>query len=190
VAEVGAWVAWLKGEGAKRVVLLGHSRGGTQVAWYATEQPDPAVAGLVLMAPPEVDAVELAASYRKTFEREPGPVLEQAQALAAKGQGGELMSPVGILYCPDTSATADALLSYHAFDPRMDTPTLAERLTVPTLVVVAGADDITPGLDEAFAPAAKAGKVRILVIDGADHFFRDLYAEEAADVIAEFIDTL
>jgi len=36
-------------------------------------------------------------------------------------------------------------------------------------------------------PLADGDKVELLVVDGADHFFRDLYAEEIADVVAERI---
>lgn len=33
--EIAAWVDWLKQRGASDIVLLGHSRGGNQAAWYA-----------------------------------------------------------------------------------------------------------------------------------------------------------
>jgi pimeloyl-ACP methyl ester carboxylesterase len=187
IAELGAWVEWLRREGATRVVLLGHSRGGNQVAWYAAEHPDPVLAGLVLVAPNRTEPDFTAASYAKAFQTELAPVLEKARAMVEKGQGGELLSPVGFLYCPDASASAEALLSYYEVNPRMDTPTVVQTLELPTLVVGGSADQQAPGLDQAFTPAAEAGKVRLVVIDGADHFFRDLYGEDAADAIAEFV---
>lgn len=36
--EIGAWVDWLKQQGTKRVVLLGHSRGSGETALYAAER--------------------------------------------------------------------------------------------------------------------------------------------------------
>ena len=52
----------------------------------------------------------------------------------------------------------------------------------PTLVVIAGNDEIVPDL-ESRLPA----KTRHVVIEGSDHFFRDLNGEDAADAIAEFL---
>jgi len=49
--EIGAWLEWLKKKGAKDVVLLGHSRGGDQTAWFAVERDDPAIRKIVLIAP-------------------------------------------------------------------------------------------------------------------------------------------
>ena len=51
-----------------------------------------------------------------------------------------------------------------------------------TLVIVAGKDEVVPDL------AAKLpSDVKPVVIDGASHFFLDLYGEEAADAIAKFV---
>ena len=52
----------------------------------------------------------------------------------------------------------------------------------PTLVIVAGRDDMVPDL-----PAKLPSEVKPVVIDGASHFFLDLYGEEAADLIAKFL---
>jgi alpha/beta superfamily hydrolase len=36
-------------------------------------------------------------------------------------------------------------------------------------------------------PRADGRKVRLVVVDGADHFFRDLYSEEIADVLVDLL---
>jgi len=187
VDEIAAWVEWLKGQGAKGIALLGHSRGGNQTAWFAAEHPDPAVSAMVLVAPALADPSSLQASYKKAFGKEPGPVLDRAREMVAGGQGKALIQPADILYCPDSAASAEALLSYHAFDPRLNTPKLVEGVKVPTLVIAASADEQVPGVDQAFEPLAARGQAQVVVIDGADHFFRDLYAEEAADAIEKFL---
>ena len=58
--------------------------------------------------------------------------------------------------------------------------------------LVAGADDVVPDLAPAVAPLARKGtrdrgEITVRTVDGADHFFRDLYNEDAADLIAEWI---
>ncbi len=61
-------------------------------------------------------------------------------------------------------------------------PKLAAKTGHPTLVIIGGKDDIVPDL------ATKLpSEVKPVVIDGAGHFFLDLYGEEAADLIAKFL---
>ena len=49
--EIGVWLDWLKQHGAKQVVLLGHSRGGNQTAWFAVERDEELIKKVVLIAP-------------------------------------------------------------------------------------------------------------------------------------------
>jgi pimeloyl-ACP methyl ester carboxylesterase len=50
------------------------------------------------------------------------------------------------------------------------------------LVIVAGNDEVVPDLARRLPSSVKP-----VVIDGADHFFHDLYGEEAAEVTAKFL---
>lgn len=63
----GAWVDWLKDQGAKRPVRLGHPRGGEQRAGLVAGQAGPALARAVLLAAVTTDAPGL-------VERLEGPV--------------------------------------------------------------------------------------------------------------------
>lgn len=71
---------------------------------------------------------------------------------------------------------------------RMDTPYLAETIGKPLLVIADSEDTVVTGLVEKMEPVAKRGQASFHVIDGADHFFRDLYAEELADTAVAFIE--
>jgi len=61
-------------------------------------------------------------------------------------------------------------------------PSLAARTGHPTLVIVAGNDEVVPDLTRRLPSSVKP-----IVIDGADHFFHDLYGEEAAEATAKFL---
>lgn len=183
VEEIGAWMGWLQSQGVIQVALLGHSRGGNQVARYASEHPAAPLSAVILVAPQTWSEDYAAADYQKRFGKDLAPQLEAARRLQAEGKGGEPMAPVGFVYCADTSATAEAFLSYHAPDPRMDTPGLIPEIKARVLVVAASEDDVVPGLVEKVQPQADGQRVTLLVLDGADHFFRDLYAEEIADAV-------
>lgn len=184
--EIGAWVGWLKEQGEKNVVLLGHSRGGAQTALYAAEQGDALVKAVVLLAPATGDNNSPAA-YQRRHNQALAPRLDKARTLVDDGKGGTVLEHVGLLSCLDTPATADSFVSYYGQDPRLDALYLIPKIEKPTLVVVAGADAVVVDLDKKVAPLAKGTGVQMAVIDGADHLFRDLFADEAVDAIEAFL---
>jgi pimeloyl-ACP methyl ester carboxylesterase len=190
--EIDAWIGWLKNNGATDVVLIGHSQGGNQVAVYGVERRDPSVSGLVLLAPATFDFQRVADAYKARYEAELPPLLDKARAFVQAGQGVERLEGVGFLSCPNATVTAESFAGWYSPSPLRDTPTILPRVPVRTLVVVAGNDDVVPDLAEAAVPLARPAArnrpaITVRVVEGADHFFRDLYNEDAADVIADWI---
>jgi pimeloyl-ACP methyl ester carboxylesterase len=188
--EIGAWLAWLKAQGVKQVVLTGHSRGGDQTAWFAAERPDPVVKGVLLIAPMTWSEAYARADYQKRFNTELTPVLKRAEALVAAGKGDAWMEKTGFIYCPDAKVQAQAFVSYHASDERFDTPTLLPRVKVPVLVIAGTDDEVVPDVAEKVGPLVDDKHIRLDVVDGADHYFRDLYADELVEQAKTFIDAL
>lgn len=184
--EIGAWVDWLEKQGAKDVTLLGHSRGGAQTALYAAEQGHASVKTVVLMAPAIRENTD-AAEYQRRFRQPLAPPLERARRLVNAGRGGTVLRHVGLLNCADTRATADAFLSYYGEPLQVDTPSFVPKFTKPTLVLAAGSDEVVIGLDRKIAPLADGKRLQLKVIDSADHFFRDLYTDEAVEAIDAFL---
>lgn len=195
--EIDLWLAWLAEQGAERVVLAGHSRGGNQTAMWgalnraeSAESTDLVVEGLVLIAPMTWEASKAAKSYAARYGSELAPLLAEAEARVAAGRADELFENIGFVYCPGTSATAAAVRSYYRDDARRDTPQLLEQLDRPTLLIAGGEDSAVPDLAER-VEAIDLAPLQVEVLDGAGHFFRDLYAEDMADLISDFlIDTL
>lgn len=184
--EIGAWVDWLKSKGVNKVVLLGHSRGGAQTALYAADRDDAAVRALVLMAPALGENSD-AASYQKRFNKPLAPVVARAEKLVKDGKGGTMMDKTDFLYCPGASVTAESFLSYYGPAARVDTPSLLPKTKKPVLVVVAGNDEAVVGLDKKIAPLVDGKRVQMKVVDGADHFFRDLFADDAVEAVDAFL---
>lgn len=188
--EISAWLDWLKAQGVQRVVLAGHSRGGAQTAWFSAERPDPVVKGVVLVAPATWTESYAINDYRKRFDTELGPVLKRAGELVAAGKGTEWLEDTGFIYCPGAKVQAQAFVSYHAPEPRLDAPGLLDKIEVPVLVFAGTLDDVVPDVAEKVAPRADGERIRLVVIDGADHFFRDLNADELVEYAKVFTDTL
>lgn len=182
LAEIDAWLDWLADQGRDRVVLLGHSRGGAQAALYLAEHDRPEVAGGVLLAPATFEESAVAKAYAAAG----GGSL--ADRLATARAGGRLKG-VRFLHCEQADVEPESFLSYYAPDPALDTPTLLARIEEPVLVVLAGADALVPDLAARLA-AAPAGQATLVTVEGADHFFLDLHADEAAEAVGAFLENL
>ena len=187
LGEIGLWLDWLRGQGVSDVVLLGHSRGGNQTAWFAAEHKDPSVRKIILIAPGVWEAGMWEADYEKRFKQPLSPLLERAQALVDGGKGDALMSETDFLYCPKTAATAATFISYYAPDARFDTPSWLRDIAVPALIVIGSEDRVVPELPARMESLGESEGLTVATIDGADHFFRDLYADELVEIALEFI---
>ena len=185
LGEIGAWLDWLKAQGVSRVSLLGHSRGGNQAARFALSQPAAPLTQLILVAPQTWSEADTRADYQARYGQDLGPLLERARALKADGKADTLLNPVDFLYCEKAAASAAAFLSYYAPDPAMDTPSLLPEIPIPILVVAGSEDQVVKGLVAKVEPRADGQRVQLLVLEGADHFFRDLFVEDIADAIQE-----
>jgi len=190
VDEIGLWFDWLKKQGVKEVVLLGHSRGGNQTARFAATHDSSLVKGVILIAPQTWSEEAENKDYEKRYGKPLAPILAKAQKLVAEGKGDTVLKPVDFIYCPDTAATAAAFVSYYRPDPDMDTPTVLKRIKKPVMVFAGSADTVVADLKPKMQKLEGQKNVQFAIIDGADHFFRDLYAEDLADIAQEFIDGL
>lgn len=168
--EIGQWIDWLYGQNARSVDLIGFSRGGAQVAALGPELPK--ARRLVLMAPAFATVAERNAAYELAFGHPLAPELEKARAAPLQ------KFTVDFLTCKQAQVLGATLLDgYEEMPPR-----LAAKTGHPTLVVIAGKDEVVPDLKTKLPSDAPQA-----VIDGSGHFFPDLYNEEAADVIAKFL---
>jgi pimeloyl-ACP methyl ester carboxylesterase len=188
--EIGAWLEWLKGKKAGQVVLLGHSRGGNQTAWFAAERSEPLVKAVVLVAPQVWSENYAATDYKTRYQKELKPELDKAQAIVASGKPNQWMVHTDFTYCKDTQVSASAFVSYYQSEPRLNTPNLLPKIKQPVLVFAATEDTIVKGLDKKVAPLADGENIQLVVIDGADHTFRDLYAEDVVDAIVSFLENI
>jgi pimeloyl-ACP methyl ester carboxylesterase len=168
--EIKLWVEWLNAQRVKSIDILGFSRGGAQVAAMGPDLP--AVRRMVLLAPTFATAPEQAAAYERTYGHPLAPELEAARKQPLQKR------TVDFLTCKQAPVLGATFLDAYTELP----PRLAARTGHPTLVVIAGKDEVVPDL------AAKLpSDVRPVTIDGASHFFPDLYGEEVADVVAKYL---
>lgn len=188
VEEISVWLNWLKRQGADNLILLGHSRGGNQTAWYAAEHADNVVKNVILIAPATWSADYAGKNYQQRYKKDLNTVLAEAEALVKQGKGNTVMKNTGHIYCEDTSVTAESFVSYNKPDQRFDTPSLLTKIKAPVLVFAGSEDNVVKDLEQKVKPLVQKGKIDLIVVEGAGHMFRDLYAEDMMDMIVEYLE--
>jgi pimeloyl-ACP methyl ester carboxylesterase len=168
--EIRLWLEWLAAQHARTIDIVGFSRGGAQVAAIGPDLPT--VRRMILMAPNFATATEQAAAYQKAFGHPLAPEIEAAHKDPLQKR------TVDFLTCKQATVLGATFLYAYTELP----PKLAAKTGHQTLVILAGKDDVVPGLAEKLP-----SEVKPVVIEGASHFFPDLYGEEAADQIAKFL---
>jgi alpha-beta hydrolase superfamily lysophospholipase len=188
LAELTVWMRWLAGEGRASVLLLGHSRGAGQVARFAASGATPDPTGLILVAPAVVEAGDMGGSYAKRTGAALQPLLREARARLDGGEPDHVLEDVAFLYCDAADATARAFLSYYGEDDGVDALDQVADLSLPAIVIAGSEDPLTARLAPEGEALARAGRITFVNVDGADHFFRDLYAYDTVEAIIEWLD--
>lgn len=186
VTELDTWMNWLKDQGAGKVALLGHSRGGNQVAWYAAEKDTGLLEKVVMVAPATADADKTSKEYEERYKKPLADIMAEASKLVEEGKGEIPLEVPGFVYCENAKATAASIVSYYSADERKNTPNLLPKIHKPMLIVVGSEDDVVADLP-AKLEGVKQDNLTVETVDGADHFFLDLYADELADKVADFV---
>ena len=168
-AELERWVDWVAHHGVRAVDYIGFSGGATELINYLQKQKGGR--RVVLMAPYLPTAADLAAGYRKQHGKELAPALDAARKVRD-------IRRVDYLTCPQAMVQGGTFTDAYSEVP----PERIAGIVQPTLVVIAGNDEVVPELEPRLPQ-----KVRHVVIEGSDHNFRDLNSEDAADAIAEFL---
>lgn len=185
LGEIQAWMDWLKQQGVNKVTIMGHSRGGNQIAWYASEKDNSMIDKVVLLAPATA-AQQSAEDYQAHYHKPLAPILKQAQDLVKAGKGNEMIK-ADFIYCNDAQVSADAFANYYTVKPQFDTPTLLKSAKKPTLLIIGSEDQVVPDLPERMKKLKNLSKVTVTTIDGGDHFFVDMANEDVAEVVNQFM---
>lgn len=186
VKEIGLWVDWLRARGTGTITILGHSRGGNQVARYVADIPNNGIKRTVIISPGTWEPEKLSRNYKKNYKTDLVPIIEKAKALVDSNKGDNLMEGVDLLYCPNTIVAANTFVDYYNESPYLDTPSVIKRIKSPVLAVVGDNDQVVPEFLGRMM-GVKQINVKFVVVEDAGHFFLDLYGEDLADAIADFV---
>jgi len=185
VSEIGAWVNWLKSKGSESIILGGHSRGGNQTAWYSNQNEDSVIKAQILIAPQTWSESAETEDYSNRYKQPLAPLLSKAKQLP----NDTLLKNTDFIYCEDSQVQAGSFVSYYQPTPHFDSPTLLQSATLPTLVFAGSEDETVKDLAKIMLDVNN-DKVKTIEIEGANHFFRDLYMDEVLEESLEYLDQL
>jgi pimeloyl-ACP methyl ester carboxylesterase len=188
LTELGVWVEYLKDQGFEKILVAGHSRGGRQVSAYLAKEPlDPSIAGGVLIASGLSRNERNIENYKKDTGLDLRALLDQFSKLPPD----QFVDVPKFIYCEKPRVTAGAFISEYKDDPTHSAPTnVAKIRDIPVLVIGGSEDKVVPNIESDFESLSGQQNLMVEVIDGADHFFRDLYADDAVTLIVELIESL
>lgn len=183
--EIGLWANWLKEKGSKEIILAAHSRGGSQTVMYSNQNSMPEVKAQILIAPQATTEAAHIESYKKRYNKNFAPILAKAKTLKAD----ETLQNTDFIYCENTSVTAASFISYYEYSADFNTPVLLQQTTLPSLVFIGSEDTTVAGLGQELEKISN-DNLKTITIEGADHFFRDLYMDEVIEGTLEFLEGL
>ena len=141
----------------------------------------------MLVAPGVWSHDAVAARFARQGEGALAPLLDRAEAMIESGRGEDVIGPIPFLHCQDAKVSARTFAAYYRDDPLFDTFTLIDDTGLPVMVFSGTEDPLVEGLDEAIAGLEGATSLEHVSIDGADHFFRDLYAYDLVEAVQAWL---
>ncbi|WP_076858366.1 alpha/beta hydrolase [Bradyrhizobium mercantei] len=170
--DLDSWIAWLKVQGYRRILLWGHSRGAVKVAYYMAQRPDAATCA-VLSSPPLLSHSRwMGTSRREEFRRDLARCEESVR-------GAEPNALIGVTVpLPYFSGAAQYLDTYGPHE-KYNVLRLLENISSPALAIT-GTVEV-----EAFFPfqglaelldehATRSPIFEHLSVPGGDHVYTGL----------------
>jgi pimeloyl-ACP methyl ester carboxylesterase len=102
----------------------------------------------------------------------------------------DLIEVPKFIYCDNPKVTARTFISEYESDVRHNTLLNLEKINMPILIIGGSEDTVVPDIKNIFSEITKKDNVSLQMIDGADHFFRDLYADDIAAAIADMVESI
>jgi pimeloyl-ACP methyl ester carboxylesterase len=190
VPELAHWMKFLRDKGYHKIVLVGHSRGGAQVAAFAkwlllkgSALASHELSQIYLIAPMTWNADKVKSSFNRNAK------LFLSELLSTAVKKPELViKNQNILHCKNANITGASLLSYYSNHPNKNTPSLLVNIPIATRIYLGDQDtSITSTYISKRAILESNPLITMRIIEDADHYFRDFAAD---DLVTDMIENL
>jgi pimeloyl-ACP methyl ester carboxylesterase len=168
--DLAAWLDWLRGRVGPRVGLLGHSLGAVKCLFAAAREPGLGAACLAAVSPPRLSHSWFLASPEGAAFR---AAYEEAERHVAAGRAEALLDvrlPLPVVI------TAGGYVEKYGPDERYNYLRFIEAVPCPTLVTLGGREvednmAFRGAPEELRALAGRQGRLRVVTVPDADHFY-------------------
>lgn len=181
--DIAAWLGFLRERGYPHHIVWGHSLGALKAIYAAAHEPSAVPDAIVALSPPRLSyAAFMHGPERKEFEK----TIERARDLIRQAKHSELLTvrtPFPLLI------SAAAYLDKYGPDEHYNIERFAALVRCPTLYVygqteLQSGSTAFQGIVESLQSLNYVGPPPVFrVVEGADHFYRDRYAEAASTVL-------
>lgn len=154
VGEISRWVAWLKSQGNRSIVLVGHSFGSLQFLAYLDARPDPAVKAFI--------GTSLIEAQIGTTDR-PALIAQLGNRILNK-QHALVTQPLS--FCRKYPSTPEGLLSYVRWDQARILSALKQS-PVDVKLIMGSADSM---VGRGWLKALQHVQTPMVIVQGANHF--------------------
>jgi hypothetical protein len=185
IGEISFWIDWLKKKGVKTIHMNSHSSGTYQSLLYTVKTKNPIVKRLNLMSPGNYSFSANKADFKKRTGKSVKTFTDKAAKLVQAKKGDTVITVPSFLHCKKTKLTAASFLDYYNPDNDTSTADLIKKVKIPMHVYMGTDDKVAGYYRPELKKLAKEKKITFHDIDGASHFFRDLYLEELIDSVVE-----
>lgn len=181
--DVAAWCDWLRGRGAGRIGLVGHSSGAVKALYAVSHDPALRPAAVLALSPPRL-------SYSWFCASPEGPEFLRAYAQAEEAvRAGRPTALLDVSLPLPLVISAAGYVEKYSPDERYNFLTFVSHTPCPVLVTLGGVEVETNmafrGTPEALEPLTRKNpRLQTAVIAGADHFYTGVRPELLARVEA------
>jgi len=191
--EIKLWYEYVKKMEYEKIYLIGHSRGGLDMINFyerLDKNNKTSISSIFLLAPISDGWEDTIMDYKEKYN---------INLIHLKNEPTKKLS-INFLGCENATVYSDSFLDYyyifvdaHGFQAHEDIYDRALTLhLVNTLskvhIITASEDTIAPDTYERVNDVIKFRKnIELHIIDGADHFFRDIYFDDLMDIVLEVI---
>ncbi len=176
IAEIDAWVQWLKQQGHEKIILVGHSSGSTEILEYLNRYDDKSVVSSIFTSMFYLNGSELGTSSDE--------IAFAQKAVAAKQKS---LRKYHLMFCRgDYLSTPESYLSYMRLtrDYVIDS---MKKLTIPTTTIMGGKDKRYQSVGTHWLEELKSTSTDLVLVEGANHFFSSEYEFDLQDRLVESI---
>ena len=171
VAEIGRWVDWLKSQGYRSIVLVGHSFGSLQLLVYLSTHPDPAVKAYIGAS--LVEAQVGTASRPALIAQLEDRIRNKQRALVTQT----------LSFCSKYTSTPEGLLSYVRWDqPRV--LTALKQAPVRVQLIMGDADSM---LGQGWLKVLQHIQTPMIIVHGGSHFMDGEHEFDLLDHTLKFL---